>query len=163
MMKKALQLSTQIWIHDSEKDLDPPYQELLAIAQKAMSQAYVPYSAFKVGASLLLDNQQYLSGSNQENASYPLCICAEAGLLTHKGSNFPKEEILAIGIASQGDLNPQQIPAAPCGACRQIILEHECRQKLPIKIFLFNPGHRIVEINTIKDILPLYFNNLYLQ
>ncbi|MFH1131318.1 MAG: cytidine deaminase [Pseudomonadota bacterium] len=90
------------------------------LAQKALiarRKAYAPYSRFKVGAALLLDNEEIVCGSNVENASYGLCMCAERNAVATAISQG-KNKFVALAIASG-----KADPAPPCGMCRQVLVE----------------------------------------
>ncbi len=160
-MRHELNLKATIFLYDQLDQLSSTDQELVQRAKIALLNSYSPYSKFKVGASILLEDHTILIGSNQENASYPLCVCAETSVLSMAGSNYPKDKILAMAITTKGP-KIAQYPAAPCGACRQIILEYENRQSHPIRILLYTVDQQIIEIPSIKMILPLHFDNRYL-
>ena len=104
-----------------------------------------------------LGNTQIIGGANQENASFPLCMCAEQVVLGNFSANHPHETIekLAITIKSNGKLH--NLPVSPCGACRQTILEYEIRQKSPIQIILQGESGPIYVIDGIRSLLPLTF------
>ena len=92
---------------------------LLAAASNAAAQAYAPYSGFRVGAALLLDSGEIVTGANVENASYSLTICAErAALVRAIAEHGPQIRIVAVAIA-----NRNQSASPPCGACRQVLAE----------------------------------------
>ncbi len=130
---------------------------LVEEARKATSKAYTPYSNFKVGCSVLLDNGEMVSGGNQENASYPACICAENVALSAAVSQFPGVGIKALAIATSGGAD-EESPVAPCGICRQSILEHQGRSGHPIQILLVGGDGTIIKANGIKPLLPLSFS-----
>src|SRR5579872_4407899 len=93
--------------------------KLLRVAQKAMKNAHVPYSNFRVGAAVLLSNGKIFSGCNVENASYGMTNCAErTAIFSAVAMLGPKIEIRAVSVA-----NGQGVPCSPCGACRQVIYE----------------------------------------
>ena len=118
--------------------------------------AYAPYSNFHVGATLLLENKLFISGSNQENASFPCGICAERTALFTAKSNYPNLKIIKIAITTKSrDFNSTN-PVAPCGLCRQVLLEYEIKQKSDIEIYLFNK-EKVIKFNKAKDLLPFYF------
>jgi len=119
--------------------------------------AYSPYSSFKVGATLLLSNGEFVSGSNQENIAYPSGICAERVALFSAGSNFSNESIVSIVIVSKGELLKMGQILSPCGACRQVLLESEFRQSKPIRVILTNPSGRVVVFSSVVDLLPFAF------
>jgi cytidine deaminase len=81
-------------------------------AFEAMEKAYAPYSKFKVGAALLLEDGQIIQGNNQENIAYPSGLCAERVALFHAGAQFPGITVDLICIVAKGDLMPISLPAA---------------------------------------------------
>ena len=98
---------------------DKELARLLEQARKAAENSYSPYSEFRVGAALLLTNGETVTGTNVENVSYGLTICAERAALVRAVSQFgPKIRIAAAAVAN---LNGKASP--PCGACRQVLAE----------------------------------------
>ena len=97
----------------------PQLAELYSAAQAAAYRAYAPYSSFRVGAALLLDDKTIVIGCNVENASYGLSICAERSAtfraVSERGAAF---RIAAVAVA-----NLNHAPSPPCGACRQVLSE----------------------------------------
>jgi cytidine deaminase len=103
----------------SESTLDPALAELLASAEQAALHSYSPYSGFRVGAALRLATGEIVTGTNVENVSYGLTICAERAALVRAVSQFgPEIRIAAVAVAN---LNDSASP--PCGACRQVLAE----------------------------------------
>ncbi len=93
--------------------------ELLEQARKAAENSYSPYSEFRVGAALRLTNGETVTGTNVENVSYGLTICAERAAVVRAVSQFgPKIRIAAVAVVN---LNGKASP--PCGACRQVLAE----------------------------------------
>ena len=131
--------------------------ELLTKAEAILKTAYAPYSKFNVGASLLLEDGSYVVGSNQENASFPCGICAERVALFATKSNNPHLKIKKIAITTKSEEFNIESPIAPCGMCRQVLLEYEEQQKEPIEILLFNET-KILKFKQAKDLLPLHFS-----
>jgi cytidine deaminase len=86
-------------VYDSIEELPAQDASLLKKAQEVTSNAYAPYSHFHVGAAAQLHNGQIVTGSNQENASYPVGICAERVLLSSASSQFPNVPINMIAIS----------------------------------------------------------------
>lgn len=117
--------------------------------------AYAPYSNFHVSAGLLLDDGNILKGTNVENASYPVSICAERTLLSHTVSNYPESLIQKIAIYVDKNLSE---PVPPCGLCRQTLLEVEKRQNQSIEIILISKSGTFVVFEKCADLLPLYFD-----
>jgi cytidine deaminase len=97
----------------------PALNELYKAAKKAARLSYSPYSKFRVGAALELTNGEIVTGTNVENISYGLTICAERAALVRAVSQFgPKIRIAAVAVTN---LNGK--PSPPCGACRQMLAE----------------------------------------
>lgn len=130
---------------------------LVEKAFEAMERAYAPYSKFKVGAALLLENGQIIQGNNQENIAYPSGLCAERVVLFYAGAQYPDITINTICIVAKGDLMPLSQLLSPCGACRQVMLESENRQKNPIRIILVNQDKRTMCIDSVQHLLPFGF------
>jgi cytidine deaminase len=126
-------------------------------AFEAMEKAYAPYSKFKVGAALLLEDGQIIQGNNQENIAYPSGLCAERVALFHAGAQFPGLAVDLICIVAKGDLMPISQLLSPCGACRQVMLESENRQNKPIRIILVNQDNRTMCIDSVQNLLPFGF------
>ena len=126
-------------------------------AFEAMEKAYAPYSNFKVGAALLLEDGQIIQGNNQENIAYPSGLCAERVALFHAGAQFPGIVVDLICIVAKGDLMPISQLLSPCGACRQVMLESENRQNKPIRIILVNQDNRTMCIDSVQNLLPFGF------
>ena len=135
---------------------------LLAEARRAVEKAYAPYSHFRVGAAARLAGDRVLSSANQENASYPLCLCAEQTLTGAIRSLDAAAVIEAIAITARRGDGEHIPPAAPCGACRQILFEWERRQGSPIRILLQGSGSQVTEFAQCQDLLPMAFNESFL-
>lgn len=138
-------------------ELDSSSAELVGWAKKALENAYAPYSNFFVGAAVLLDDGQIISGSNQENAAYPAGLCAERVALFHVGANYPGLKILQIAIAAKPKGADHYVEAGPCGSCRQVMVEYHNRQNQPIEILMVRPNNEVLK-TTVKDLLPLAFD-----
>ena len=144
---------------NSMEQLDSTLIKLITMARDMTSKAYAPYSSFHVGAALLLSDGSYIGGCNQENASYPLCICAERVALYTYGAKGVNTHIVALAISANNPNKPLTEPCMPCGACMQVIEEFEQRQNLPIDLYLTaNNLDTIIRINGINPILPQAFN-----
>ena len=128
-------------------------------AFEAMEKAYAPYSKFKVGAALLLEDGQIIQGNNQENIAYPSGLCAERIALFHANAQFPEIAVELICIVAKGDLMPISQLISPCGACRQVMLESENRQNKSIRIILVNQDNRTMCIDSVQNLLPFGFGN----
>lgn len=144
--------------HESSEGLAAADAELVRLARNCTAKAYAPYSHFRVGAALRLEGGTVLQGVNIENASYPVGICAERSALSSAISQFPEArmEVMAISIMDpQG--GPHQ-PAFPCGMCRQFLSECEDRNGAPIRLLLSGQSGSVVEIGSVKDLLPFHFS-----
>ena len=126
-------------------------QMLVDAAFEAMNKAYAPYSEFRVGASVLL-------GNNQENLAYPSGLCAERVALFYAGANYPNEVIDTICIVAKGTLVSKELLLSPCGSCRQVMIESSMRQSTPIRIIMVNQDNRTLVINKVEDLLPFAFS-----
>ncbi len=136
-----------------------PEQEraLVLAAQAATERAYAPYSHFRVGAAILLDNGEIVEGSNQENVAYPSGTCAERSACFYAGSRFPDARFKCIAIAARGtDGRFTPIPTAPCGACRQALLEYEMLAGRPVPVLLAG-ADAVYRIPSVASLLPLAF------
>lgn len=156
------QITTTIEIFDSVSELPDQIQELMDKAVEARESAYAPYSKFKVGAALILQNGVVVKGSNQENASYPSGLCAERTAIYSAGANYPDQKIKALAITATSVKHDVLEPVAPCGACRQAIAEYEQKQDEPIPIYFTGSGGKVIHVKALLDILPLAFDNKFL-
>jgi len=144
-----------------KKDLStiPPYAvTLLKEAGKMLSVAYAPYSNFLVGAAALMEDGSIHPGCNQENASYPLCICGERVALYNSHVNAPGLKVVALAITAQNPAKKLLSPVSPCGACRQVIAEFEQKQEAPIEIFLQGETEEVFFMEDCSTLLPYQFS-----
>lgn len=160
MEKKRIAFDLLVFKDDSE--LSQNEQNLLHTAEAARENAYAPYSRFKVGAAVLLENGETVIGNNQENASYPSGLCAERVAVFQAGARFPGVAIKAVAISAAAMDHVVDQPAAPCGNCRQAIMEYEQKQQSPITILLKAEKGPIFKCSSMADILPLAFNSSFL-
>ncbi|MDZ4845893.1 MAG: cytidine deaminase [Chitinophagales bacterium] len=152
-----LEIKTEVKVYDNAAELGKDDQSLLIKAKEALQTAYAPYSKFHVGAALLLDDGTVVKGSNQENASFPLGLCAERVALANQAANFPNQKVKAIAVSVENAIADSI--ASPCGMCRQALLESEVKQNSAIKILLKGPSAEVYEIDSIKQLLPLAFSS----
>ncbi|HEY0059381.1 MAG TPA: cytidine deaminase [Flavisolibacter sp.] len=145
--------------YDSIDDLPEEQQWLLGEAREVTEQAYAPYSHFKVGAIAKLSNGEIVAGTNQENASFPIGLCAERVLLASASSIFPKIPIDTIAISYKSDGNASDHPIAPCGICRQSLQEFETRIGHSIQLILGGMTGRVYVIDSASKLLPLAFTS----
>lgn len=152
---KTIEIAAKIQIC-SHIELNEEQKNVVEAAKKATSGSYSPYSNFKVGAALLLENGKIITGSNQENAAYPSGLCAERTAIFYAGANYPYVPIRKLAIISrQGEEFGREI-CSPCGACRQVICEAEARAGHPIEILLCSDSEVYI-FNGIEGLLPFGF------
>lgn len=147
-------ISTKIQVFDYS-ELSGEDKKLVDLAREATQASYAPYSQFHVGSALLLDNGVWIKGANQENAAFA-GICGERSAIYNAGANYPGVPIrkLAVTAFSHGEF--VENPTAPCGVCRQAILEFEKNAPHPIEIFLAGRD-KVYRIGSIAELLPLSF------
>ena len=134
---------------------------LLSAAEDFLTLAYAPYSGFLVGAALLTKSGKVAGGANQENASYPLCMCGERVALYNAAIHYPDDPIVTIAIVVRGK-HPLKSPAPPCGACLQVLREFELRQKGDIRLLLRADGPEVWEAPGVSTLLPVSFDSTFL-
>lgn len=161
-MKRTINVQTTIEVYEDASQLASNEQMLLQRAKAALPNAYAPYSGFHVSAAVLLENGETLAGANQENAAYPMCLCAERVALGAAHSQFPGVPVTMIAITVQNLKKPVTQPAAPCGACRQVICEMEQRFGNDIEIIMQGETGEIYKLKSGKDLLPLSFDSSFL-
>ena len=121
---KEINITATFTAFDSLSDLPNDVQSLMHEAVEIRKNAYAPYSNFRVGTAILLDNGKIILGSNQENAAFPSGLCAERVAIYHAGSVYPNAKIVKMAISAASDSNTTDAPIPPCGACRQSIAEY---------------------------------------
>lgn len=155
-MKKE-EYSFSFEVYDSLDELNEQDAWLLNEAREVTQHAYAPYSHFQVGAIARLQNGEIVAGSNQENASFPVGLCAERVLLASAASLFPKVPIDTIAISYHNEHGESSRPISPCGICRQTLLEYESRVKHPIRMLLGGLEGKVYVLNQASMLLPLSF------
>ncbi len=150
-------------VYDSVEELSVEDAWLLQEARKVTSQAYAPYSQFKVGAIARLTNGESVTGTNQENASYPVGLCAERVLLSAASSIYPNVPIETMAISYHNTQGESNRPVTPCGICRQTLAEYQLRLNHPIRLILSGLEGKIYIIPQSNMLLPLSFNSSDLQ
>jgi cytidine deaminase len=133
---------------------------LIAAARDAASRAYAPYSGFHVGAALLLDNGDVVTGANVENASYGLTLCAETAAIAkiaNEGWIDRLAEVAIVGGRPDGAALTGRDPVHPCGRCRQILNEAAERSKADILVHCASGDGRAVKSYRLSQLLPAAF------
>ena len=159
---KEITITTQFKVFDSVENLPNDIQELMEQAIVVRKNAYAPYSKFRVGVAILLDNGKIVLGSNQENAAYPSGLCAERVAIFYAGAVYPEAKILKMAITAASDTNQTTVPIPPCGSCRQSIAEYEIKQQTDIAIYFMGEIGAIYKSDSLKNLLPFMFDKKFL-
>lgn len=139
------------------EDLDSESKYLVHKAKEATQHAYAPYSKFQVGAAVILDDGTVVTGANQENASYPLCMCAERVALYSAIAQFPNQKIVKLAVVAHKKNHKELLHATCCGACRQVMLEFEQRQNKPFEIIMLGADERWIKCSSAASLMPFSF------
>ncbi|MDP5081970.1 MAG: cytidine deaminase [Winogradskyella sp.] len=156
---KEIKIETKLQVYTDIKELPNSIQNLMEIAIEARNNAYAPYSKFNVGAAILLDNNEVILGSNQENACFPSGLCAERTAIYYAGAKYPNSKILKIAITASSQNQVTDKPIPPCGACRQAIAEYEIKQDQHIEIYFMGAKGRVIKSHSLSNLLPLLFES----
>ena len=160
---KTRKCSFNYQVFDSAATLPEADAALLKMAKDATANAYAPYSHFHVGAAAQLSNGSFIKGTNQENASYPVGICAERVLLAAVATQHPGVSVKTMAI-SYDNRNGESIqPIAPCGMCRQALVEFESRQQHTIRLILGGMQGNVYIIEQANALLPFSFGGDHLK
>jgi len=157
MKKRELTISVDVYADSGE--LETADALLLDLARKTTSDAYAPYSRFRVAAAVRLANGKILAGTNQENASFPAGICAERVALSAASAMYPGIGVadLAVSFFHEGGKNDR--PISPCGICRQTLAEYEIRSGQPIRLMLGGSTGEIFVLHSAADLIPFAFTS----
>ena len=155
---KKVTITTEFSVFEDYKQLPTAAKSLMEMAIEIRKKAYAPYSKFRVGAAILLDNGKIVLGSNQENAAYPSGLCAERVAIFQAGAIYPEAKILKLAISATADEKPVTSPIPPCGACRQSIAEYEFKQYTPIEVFFMGELGEVYKSDSLKNLLPFVFD-----
>ena len=155
---KKITITSEFSVFENINSLPSETQNLMEMAISIRKKAYAPYSKFRVGVAILLDNGQIVLGSNQENAAYPSGLCAERVAIFQAGAIYPEAMILKLAISATADEKPVASPIPPCGSCRQSIAEYEIKQDLPIEIYFMGAKGAVYKSNSLKNLLPFMFD-----
>ena len=140
----------------SADELDSLESRLVSKAKAAAKRAYAPYSDFKVGAAVWLENGEIITGNNQENSAFPSGNCAEVSALNTASGLFPAVPVKIIAIAAFYNGKYLSLPVSPCGNCRQVMLETQTRHEKNIRVILF--GSDLIRIiDDVNNLLPFPF------
>ena len=145
--------------YNSANDLAETDKMLLNEAIKAIDGSYAPYSNFNVGAAVLMQDGNVVTGSNQENAASPSGLCAERVAIFAAHHKFPTTPIEAIAIAAKTEGKLTGTLVYPCAACIQVMVESQMRSGKPIRIIV-GSATKVQIIDSVDDLVPFSFSNL---
>ncbi|HMO61508.1 MAG TPA: cytidine deaminase [Ferruginibacter sp.] len=157
MVKKDIGFTIEVYA--SAAALEPADAALLEKARAVTALAYAPYSNFHVSAVARLKDGQEVIGTNQENASYPVALCAERVLLSAAATIHPGVGIDTMAISYKNIAGESDTPISPCGMCRQALAEYEERTAQPIRLILGGQQGEVFIIQSAKQLLPLTFTS----
>ncbi|MEP2168985.1 cytidine deaminase [Polaribacter sp.] len=155
---KEIKIESTLTVFDDFNELPKDIASLMEQAIEARKKAYAPYSKFLVGAAIALENGEVITGSNQENASYPSGLCAERTAIYYAGAKYPNVKMKTMAIVAGSTTQQTMVPIPPCGACRQAIAEYEVNQNEAIEIYFMGETGKVVKSNSLANLLPLGFD-----
>ena len=144
-------------VYDSMEELPQPDADLMRRAHEAARNAYAPYSQFKVGAAARLANGEVVTGNNIENAAYPSGLCAERVTLFAAMAKYPGVPIEALALTAYSADKVIDEPVAPCGACRQVMVEVEQVSKRPLRVLCQGDTGPIMVFDGVESLMPFIF------
>ena len=145
--------------YDSIDQLEARDRKVAQAAVEAMKLSYAPYSEFNVGAAVMFEDGEIVKGSNQENAAYPSGMCAERTALFYASASRPDKVMTAIALAAGQNGKLCEMPATPCGACRQVMAQYQEKSGRPMEILLIG-AKKIWKFSKVDDLLPLIFDSI---
>ena len=148
--------------YKSAAAMEPKDRTLVEAALEARSGSYAPYSKFHVGAALGLVDGTIVTGANQENVAYPSGLCAERTAMFAASANHPGVAFDTLAIVGANGDEVCEMPAAPCGACRQVMAEYQRLSGNPLKVILIGT-RAIYKFGKVEDLLPLIFDSLKVE
>ena len=142
--------------HLALEELSAEERQLVEAAIAATNNSNAKYSHFHVGAALLMSDGSVVIGANQENAVFPLGLCAERTAIFAAQAQHPELSMKMLAIAARNEEGLVKMPVSPCGSCRQVILEMEERYHQPMRILLYGT-EGVYAVRSVRDLLPLCF------
>ena len=143
----------------SVEEMSATDRELCRAAVEALAGSYAPYSHFHVGAAVRMSDGTIVKGANQENAAFPSGLCAERTAMFSAGANYPGLDMVSLAVVARQDGRICSVPVAPCGACRQVMIQYQNKAGKPMSVILVGADH-IKKFSRVDDILPLIFDNI---
>ena len=156
MTDRKLILSYKEYTFD---ELSGEDRQLVEAAVGAMQNAYSPYSHFKVGAAVRLSDGSIVTGSNQENAAYPSGLCAERTAMFAASAQHPELDIRSLAVAGGLDGQLEEVPASPCGACRQVMAQYQRKAGAPLSVLVVG-AECVWKFDRVDDLLPFIFDSI---
>jgi cytidine deaminase len=160
MEKRKLNISYEAYA--SVDELGAADRSLLAEAKACLDDSYSPYSQFKVGCAIKLANGEVVTGTNQENASFPVGLCAERVALSAVDALYRGSKIESMAITASTIKAALDVPISPCGNCRQAISQAQMKSGNAIRIILQGETGEVFIFNSIDGLLPMSFDDKYL-
>ncbi|MDE5657416.1 MAG: cytidine deaminase [Muribaculaceae bacterium] len=155
---KQFEITTRVEVLGYD-ELNSDDEQLTSLAREATERSYAPYSNFRVGAAIALDNGEIVTGANQENVAYPSGTCAERSACFYAHARYPQAKFRRIAVAARGtDGEFVADPVAPCGACRQSLLEYEMLAGAPVEVLLCGKD-KVYRLPSVASMLPLAFTD----
>lgn len=149
-------------VYDNLDEMDPQDAELMHRAHEATQSAYAPYSKFNVGAAVRLANGEIVTGNNIENAAYPSGLCAERVAMFAAMAKYPGVAFVALAVTAHSQTKLIAEPVAPCGACRQVMVEVEQLSKRPLRVMCQGQEGPIMVFEGIESLMPFIFLDKFL-
>ena len=146
--------TTDFTLFESIEELDERDRELVAAAEEARTKSYSPYSNFKVGTAVRMEDGTIVQGTNQENAAYPSGLCAERTALFACGMQSSQPQTMAVVAKNE---KGEAASAYPCGACRQVMSETEKRHGCKLSVIVGLKGGRFAKFSAVSALLPFEF------
>jgi len=146
-------------VYETSDELDSKDAELLRLAHEATHNSYAPYSKFHVGAAVRMANGEIVIGCNIENAAYPSGLCAERVAMFAAQAKYPNTAIEALAVVAHSETKLVEEPAAPCGACRQVMVEVEQLSHRPLRVLCQGETGPIMVFDGIESLMPFVFQN----
>ena len=159
---RTAQFISDYFVYEDENERPFDDAELLREAHEAARNSYAPYSQFHVGAAVRLSNGAIVKGNNIENAAYPSGLCAERVALFSAQAQYPDVPIEAIAITAFSEKTEVNEPIAPCGACRQVMVEVEQLSRRPLRILCQGNTGAVMAFNGIETLMPFLFVDKFL-
>ncbi|MDH6355791.1 cytidine deaminase [Dysgonomonas sp. PH5-45] len=152
---KNIVLNTKIQVYNID-EASQTQKKLIEAAKEATQRAYAPYSGYRVGAAVLLDNGQVITGNNQENAAYPSGLCAERTALFYANAQHPDVAVKMMAVIAYNNGDFTDDVCSPCGSCRQVLTEIENRFDTPVTILMCSKD-QVYKVESACELLPLCF------